>query len=110
MPEGHTLHRLAGALHHAFAGQRVLATSPQGRFEDGAAQLNGRVIERAEAYGKHLFVHADGDRVLNVHLGLIGSFDVLAHVGAPPDPSARSACAWSARRCMPICAAQPLCR
>ena len=86
MPEGHTLHRLAGALHHAFAGQRVLATSPQGRFEDGAAQLNGRVIERAEAYGKHLFVHADGDRVLNVHLGLIGSFDVLAHVGAPPDP------------------------
>ncbi len=48
MPEGHTLHRLAGALHHAFAGQRVLATSPQGRFEDGAAQLNGRVIEHQD--------------------------------------------------------------
>lgn len=86
MPEGHTLHRLAGALHHAFAGRQALVSSPQGRFVEGAALLDGRVVEGADAFGKHLFVHFAGEQVLNVHLGLIGSFDVLPHIGAPPAP------------------------
>ena len=29
--------------------------SPQGCFAAAAAKLNGRVLERAEAHGKHLF-------------------------------------------------------
>ncbi|MEI2776673.1 MAG: DNA-formamidopyrimidine glycosylase family protein [Tetrasphaera sp.] len=88
MPEGHTLHRLAGALDHAFAGTTPTVTSPQGRFADGAALLTGRPLESAEAYGKHLFVRFAGDAVLNVHLGLIGSFDVLPYAdpAGPPAP------------------------
>ncbi|MGB4836051.1 MAG: DNA-formamidopyrimidine glycosylase family protein, partial [Nostocoides sp.] len=86
MPEGHTLHRLAGALQHAFAGRPAVVTSPQGRFVEGAALLSGRVVEGAQAYGKHLFVHFAGEAVLHVHLGLIGSFDVLPHDADPPEP------------------------
>src|SRR5689334_13442724 len=89
MPEGHTLHRLAGALDSAFAGTSPQVSSPQGRFLEGAATLDGHVLLRADAYGKHLFVTWDGDRILNVHLGLIGSWDVLPYTGgrgAEPPP------------------------
>ena len=61
MPEGHTLHALAGRVHHAFAGTAVAASSPQGRFEDGAALLDGRVMLEASAWGKHLFAEFGGD-------------------------------------------------
>src|SRR6478736_1311833 len=55
MPEGHTLHRLAGDLTTAFGGRVVRAGSPQGRFADSAALVDGSVLEQAEAWGKHLF-------------------------------------------------------
>lgn len=74
MPEGHTIHRLARDLGRDLAGSRVLATSPQGRFESGAARLDGRVLERTDAAGKHLFLDFGDDDVLYVHLGLIGKF------------------------------------
>lgn len=89
MPEGHTLHRLARALDGAFAGTRPTTSSPQGRFADGAARLDGLLIERADAWGKHLFVTFEGDTILNVHLGLIGVFDVSPYAGgrtAVPPP------------------------
>ena len=76
MPEGHTLHRLAGSLNHAFAGTAPLASSPQGRFVEGAALLSGRPFLEAFAWGKHLFCSYAEDVFLHVHLGLIGSFDV----------------------------------
>lgn len=81
MPEGHTLHRLADTLDAAFAGSAPSASSPQGRFVDGAALLDGRPVERVEAWGKHLFATFADDVILNVHLGLIGVFDVTAHAG-----------------------------
>ena len=77
MPEGHTTHALAGLLERAFAGSPVTATSPQGRFEDGAALLNGLGLVDASAWGKHLFVEFEGERWLNIHLGLIGKFAVI---------------------------------
>lgn len=83
MPEGHTLHRLAATLDRAFAGTTPQVTSPQGRFAEGAALLTGHVVERADAWGKHLFLTFTGDRVLNVHLGLIGIFDVRRYAGGP---------------------------
>lgn len=86
MPEGHTIHRLAGALDRAFTGTRPVVTSPQGRFLDGAALLSGRTVEATDAWGKHLFVEFEGERVLNVHLGLIGSFSVDPFTGVVPDP------------------------
>jgi endonuclease-8 len=86
VPEGHTLHRLASSLSDAFAGGAVRASSPQGRFADSAALLDGRVLDRSHAYGKHLFVDFAGDRLVHVHLGLYGRFDVHTGVADVPDP------------------------
>jgi len=77
MPEGHTLHRLATALDDAFAGHPVRVSSPQGRFAESAALLDGRVLERAESWGKHLWMHFAQDDLVHVHLGLYGKFDVF---------------------------------
>jgi endonuclease-8 len=76
MPEGHTLHRLAGHLQETFAGRAVRVSSPQGRFAEAAALLDGEVLTGAEAWGKHLFVAFPGDRHVHVHLGLYGVFAV----------------------------------
>jgi endonuclease-8 len=84
MPEGHTLHRLAREHQRVFGGTAVSASSPQGRFVDGAAAIDGRILERADAYGKHLFHHYDGGVTLHVHLGLYGTF--TPGTGEPPDP------------------------
>jgi endonuclease-8 len=74
VPEGHTLHRLARLHQRQFARHPVAVSSPQGRFADGAAAVNGRVLRKATAWGKHLFHNYDGGLVVHVHLGLYGSF------------------------------------
>jgi endonuclease VIII len=74
VPEGHTIHRLALRHQSLFAGRRIRAQSPQGRFAGGAVQLTGRVLRATEAYGKHLLHHFDRDLTLHVHLGLYGIF------------------------------------
>jgi endonuclease-8 len=86
VPEGHTLHRLALDLAAAFAGRRVRVSSPQGRFAEGAALLDGGTLVGAEAWGKQLFAEFDGERFVHVHLGLIGTFDVHAGVEEVPPP------------------------
>ena len=84
MPEGHHLHFLAGQLTTAFAGSPVRVGSPTGRFETEARQLDGQVLEQAEAWGKQLFLEFPGERFIHVHLGLIGKLDVVANTGQPP--------------------------
>jgi endonuclease-8 len=74
MPEGHTLHRLARQHMRRFGRAPVVVSSPQGRFVDGAAAVDGRVLKKATAWGKHLFHHYEGGDVVHVHLGLYGSF------------------------------------
>ncbi len=84
MPEGHTIHRLARDHRPLLVGRAVSMASPQGRFATGAELLGGRVLERIEAYGKHLFYAFAGDVFLHVHLGLYGGF--LTGTGPPPEP------------------------
>ena len=72
MPEGHTVHRLASAFAARFVGKTVEASSPQGRFADGAALLDGRVLRAAEAHGKQMFLLFSDELWLRVHLGLYG--------------------------------------
>ena len=72
MPEGHVIHRLAGGLEQAFAGRPVRVSSPQGRFAEAAALLDGQPLLAAEAYGKNLFVEFGGAGLVHIHLGLIG--------------------------------------
>ena len=84
MPEGHTIHRLAREHTPLLVGRPVSMASPQGRFAEGAALLGGRVLERVEPYGKHLFYLFEDDALLHVHLGLYGAF--TRGTGAPPAP------------------------
>ena len=84
MPEGHTIHRIARDHSPLLVGRPVAASSPQGRFADGAALLDGRVMTRIEPYGKHLFHWYEGATVLHVHLGLYGRWEVGR--GVPPPP------------------------
>lgn len=88
MPEGHTLHRLARLHQRRFAGAPVAVSSPQGRFEDSAAVVNGRVLRRASAWGKHLFHHYAGGPIVHVHLGLYGTFTEWPRPAGAPDPAA----------------------
>lgn len=83
MPEGHVIHRMAAAYEQAFAGTVTHSTSPQGRFDEGAAALDGRVMDSAEAVGKHFFAHF-GPRIIHVHLGMAGRTSL--HHGSPSGP------------------------
>ena len=72
MPEGHTIHRAAREHDQIFRGHCLSVTSPQGRFADGAADLDGRRCTRVEAFGKHLIYHFENGSLLHIHLGLFG--------------------------------------
>lgn len=89
MPEGHTLHRLAGELTRCFAGDTVAAASPQGRFSDGAALLDATRMDAVESWGKHLFAHFETERILHVHLGLYGTFLTTLPPAEPPRGAVR---------------------
>ncbi|WP_338155586.1 hypothetical protein [Arsenicicoccus piscis] len=60
MPEGHTIHAIAGRIEHAFGGTRPEVSSPQGRFAESAALLQGRELVSASAAGKHLTSSSPG--------------------------------------------------
>ncbi|MCX6499725.1 MAG: Fpg/Nei family DNA glycosylase [Arthrobacter sp.] len=75
MPEGHSVHRLARQFADVFAGERLAVSSPQGRFAQGAAVLDGHVLTGSAAHGKHLFLGFEHGLVLHVHLGLYGAWD-----------------------------------
>jgi endonuclease-8 len=83
MPEGHTLRRLADDLSEVFGARSVCVTSPQGRFASEALLLDGTQLRDADSAGKHLFLRFEADRVVQVHLGLIGTF----RIGAGPAPA-----------------------
>lgn len=83
MPEGHTIHRLARDYAARFAGGAVTVTSPQGRFADAAALLDGAELHTADAHGKHLFLGFRGGAWVHIHLGLFGK----AGFGNAPAPA-----------------------
>ena len=79
MPEGDALHRAAARL-QPLVGQRVEAESPspQGEATGVARAVDGRVLERVEAVGKHLLLHFEGGVVLRSHLRMTGRWRVAA--------------------------------
>lgn len=84
MPEGHTIHRIARDHQEWFAGQKVIVTSPQGRFENEANRLCGKKLQKVSAHGKHLFYHWHKNLIGHIHLGLYGKFRL--HRNPPPEP------------------------
>jgi endonuclease VIII len=87
MPEGHTIHRAARDQRPLLAGKALDVSSPQGRFFEGAARLDGQRCTGIEAYGKHLLYRFDNGLTLHIHLGLFGRF----HARKLPAPEPRGA-------------------
>lgn len=84
MPEGHTIHRLARDQSPLLIGRPVRIHSPQGRFADEAAQLDGCTIDEIRPCGKHLFYRFENAPTWHVHLGLYGKFRPFE--GTEPEP------------------------
>ena len=86
MPEGHSIHRIARQFNDVFTGESVRVSSPQGRYTDGAALLDGASVLNAYAHGKHLFVPFNNELTLNVHLGIYGNlYGCIQHRRTPED-------------------------
>jgi endonuclease-8 len=75
MPEGHSVHRIARQFALHFVGNRIAASSPQGRFAAGAAEIDGHVMVDSKAVGKQMFLEFDNGLWLRVHLGIYGAWD-----------------------------------
>lgn len=71
MVEGPECHRVAAAHRRELVGKNFKATSPNGRFADGAAAISGRALDRIEVVGKNMF-YFFGDVVVRVHFGMAG--------------------------------------
>ena len=84
MPEGHSVHRIARQFERNFVGKAMRASSPQGRFAEGAAVLDGREAISVQAVGKQMFLEAEGDVWLRVHLGLYGAWDFAGEILVDP--------------------------
>jgi len=84
MPEGHTIHRIARDHKKWFSGQKLIVTSPQGRFKPEAKKIHGKVLRDVSAHGKHLFYHWNRNLITHIHLGLYGKF--RKHKNPPPEP------------------------
>ena len=72
MPEGHTIHRAARDHHLILARQKLIVSSPQGKFSEGASLLNEQICSAVEAFGKHLLYKFNNEYTLHIHLGLFG--------------------------------------
>lgn len=84
MPEGHSVHRIARQFDRNFVGRVVTASSPQGRFAEGAAVLTGRPPTQVRAVGKQMFLEFDSDVWLRVHLGIYGAWDFAGEILLDP--------------------------
>ena len=84
MPEGHSVHRIARQFDRNFVGRTVEASSPQGRFVEGAAVISGRSATEVRAVGKQMFLEFDDDLWLRVHLGMYGAWDFAGEILVDP--------------------------
>jgi endonuclease-8 len=84
VPEGHSVHRIARQFDRNYVGRTVAASSPQGRFVEGAAILSGRTATQVRAVGKQMFLEFDDDLWLRVHLGMYGAWDFAGEIVVDP--------------------------
>ena len=98
MVEGHSVHRIASRFRSSLVGKKFAATSPNGRFVDGARAIDGKVLSRMEAVGKNLFAFftshdnvsscSQGDDdlvVMHVHFGMSGMWPIFNTTAEEPD-------------------------
>ncbi|KAL7493205.1 hypothetical protein ACHAWT_002407 [Skeletonema menzelii] len=103
MVEGHSVHRIASRFRSSLVGKKFSATSPNGRFADGARAIDGKVLSRMEAVGKNLFAffsphddissssnNGDGEDiddlvVMHVHFGMSGMWPIFNTTAEEPE-------------------------
>merc|ERR1712032_1734495 len=85
--EGHSVHRVATFHRATLVGKTFRASSPNGRFTDGAAKIDGRLFRQIEAVGKNLFaffgIQDDTEVVVHVHFDMAGAWPVWDAADAP---------------------------
>ncbi|MFC4224550.1 zinc finger domain-containing protein [Lysinibacter cavernae] len=80
MPEGHSVHRIARQFGRNFVGHVCQVSSPQGRFVEGAAVLDGLRMIGSTAVGKQMFLEFEDGHWLRVHLGIYGAWDFAGDI------------------------------
>ena len=80
MPEGHSVHRIARQFTRNFVGHAVQASSPQGRFTAGAAEVSGNELVDAFAVGKQMFLEFANGLWVRIHLGIYGAWDFAGDI------------------------------
>ncbi|MGZ6565109.1 MAG: DNA-formamidopyrimidine glycosylase family protein [Solirubrobacteraceae bacterium] len=89
MPEGDTIawaaHRIRPVLEGRVPDQ-ILTPHPRFGRDRWPERLGGRVVERIDTHGKHLFLHFEGNLVIHSHLGMKGVWGVYGpgRAGQPP--------------------------
>lgn len=81
MPEGDTIHRAARRMDAALRGREMAladAPNPRSPIHGRAKELQGSVLERVEARGKHLLAHFSSGYVIHSHLGMNGRWWITA--------------------------------
>ncbi len=97
MVEGHGCHRVVAAHRRLLLGHVFKATSPNGRFTEGAKLIDGRRLARIEAVGKNLFYFWLPEKalpdeppvVVHIHFGMSGAFSVFPLPGKTHTPTTR---------------------
>jgi hypothetical protein len=82
MVEGHSVHRVAYSHSKVLVGKRFTASSPNGRFSDGARAIDGKKFHSIEAVGKNLFAFFGENEIVgmvcvHVHFGMSGAWSVF---------------------------------
>ena len=91
MVEGHGVHRVAERHKRLLLGKVFKATSPNGKFKEGAKLINNRPLSRIEAIGKNLFYFwgngkdAKNATVVHIHFGMSGQFKTGSALEATPN-------------------------
>jgi endonuclease-8 len=81
MPEGDTIHRAARRMDAALRGKEIVladAPNPRSPIHGKAKVVEGSVLERVEARGKHLLAHFSSGHAVHSHLGMNGRWWIAA--------------------------------
>eukprot|EP00211_Chloroparvula_japonica_P006323 CAMPEP_0119145214 /NCGR_PEP_ID=MMETSP1310-20130426/37184_1 /TAXON_ID=464262 /ORGANISM="Genus nov. species nov., Strain RCC2339" /LENGTH=417 /DNA_ID=CAMNT_0007137013 /DNA_START=201 /DNA_END=1454 /DNA_ORIENTATION=+ len=89
MVEGHQVHRVAVLHAKKLLQKKFKATSPNGRFTEGAKLIDNQPLRRVEAVGKNLFYFFGKSHVVHVHFGMSGQFKLEDPPGSAPSKNTR---------------------
>jgi len=95
MVEGHGCHRVAAAHRKKLLNLVFAASSPNGRFADGARAIDAKALLDVQVHGKNLFYFfgkarsspLDFTDVVHIHFGMSGQFRVAAAASEPATKS-----------------------